>query len=161
MHQGWFALATGFDVEVSPLHIGAKGLVLNHSYRASPIKYHQEGACGTRIALAATYHAPKSGCSSLANMALLYSVGHSIYRDRGGVVAVASFLNTPRYAGKAVGSIDSVRLASLLLVVAFLETGLFFMALFAAVSALLLFSIYRPPLSVRIEWVVLCVCTYI
>ena len=83
-------------IEVSPRHIGAKGLVLNHSYCASPIKYHQEGACGPRIALAATHHAPKSGCSSSANMALLYSVGHSIYRDRGGVVAVASFLNPPQ-----------------------------------------------------------------
>ena len=135
MHQGRLALATGFDVEVGSLHVGAKGLVLNHTHSASPIKNHQEGACGMGIAPTTTCHATQSSCSGAADMALLYCISHTIYRDGGGVVALTSFLDPPRCFGKALSRIDRVRLASPLLVVAFLETCFFFVALFVAVIA--------------------------
>ena len=63
----------------------------------------------------------------------LYGVSHSIYRDRGGVVALASLLDPPRYFREVLGCIDRIRLAS---------------------------PLNRPPLSVRIEWEAQCECTY-
>ena len=50
-------------------------------------------------------------------------------------MALTSFLDPPRCFGKALSRIDRVRVASPLLVVAFLETCFFFVSLFAAVVA--------------------------